>query len=245
MQSLAPNQQLCFYAFHTIVNYLKSDLLVEYPTSFPDISTPLFVTWKISIPDKEDSSSKKSEDDEEKDMLRGCIGTFASQSLKKNLQAYALISAFQDSRFPPISRREIPYLNCTVSLLQNFEKIKDPFDWEVGKHGIQIKFIANGRPYSATFLPEVALEQKWDQKTTINQLLRKAGYKGTYESVKDSIVAERYQSIISHATFLDYIDFVTKNKEFFKLGEKANKKAGGDFDDEDEDEDMEEEEKKK
>lgn len=80
-------------------------------------------------------------------MLRGCIGTFANQALKKMLPAYSLISAFKDSRFPPISEREIPFLNCTVSLLQHFEKIKDPYDWEIGKHGIQISFKDEGINY--------------------------------------------------------------------------------------------------
>ena len=95
-----------------------------------------------------------------------------------------------------------------------------------------------GQSYSATFLPEVAPEQKWDQKATMNQLLRKSGYKGTFDSVKSTIVAERYQSVKYNSSFLDYADFITKNKDFFKLSEKSL--AGPD-----EDEDEEEEPKKK
>ena len=194
---------------------------------YVQIATPLFVTWKIRLPDKDsaedghDSHPAKKEDDEDKEMLRGCIGTFAKESLKANLPLYSLISAFKDTRFPPISLREIPFLKCTVSLLQNFESIKDPYDWIVGKHGTQVKFKAKGQPYSATFLPEVASEQGWDQKQTINQLLRKAGYKGTLESVKDGLNAERYQSTMHTASFLDYIDFTTKNKGLFKLSAKS------------------------
>ncbi len=35
---------------------------------------------------------------------------------------------------------EVPYLDVAVSYLKNFEKAKDVWDWEIGKHGIQIKF---------------------------------------------------------------------------------------------------------
>ncbi len=185
------------------------------------------MTWKLCLPEKE--GEKKTE--EEREMLRGCIGTFAKESLKTNLAMYTLISAFRDSRFPPISMREAPFLKCTVSLLQNFESISDPLDWEVGKHGVDIKFNAGGKrrkdhvpqigvPYSATFLPEVAKEEGWNQTQTLVELLHKAGYNGKLESVRSSIVAERYQSVLYTASFLDYIDFMTKNKKFFKLSEK-------------------------
>ena len=52
---------------------------------------------------------------------------------------YAAISAFQDRRFDPISKEEVSQLSCAVSLLTDFEKGKDAFDWEVGKHGITIE----------------------------------------------------------------------------------------------------------
>ena len=70
---------------------------------------------------------------------------------------------------------ELPNLNCEVSLLVNFEEAKNPYDWEVGKHGIDIKFEdEEGEFHSATYLPEVAEEQGWDQKTTLKHLIRKA-----------------------------------------------------------------------
>lgn len=53
---------------------------------------------------------------------------------------YSLISALQDDRFDPISRSELPELQVGVSLLVNFTEIKNPLEWEVGKHGIEIEF---------------------------------------------------------------------------------------------------------
>jgi AMMECR1 domain-containing protein len=67
-------------------------------------------------------------------------------------------SAFEDSRFDPITLQEVPYLSCGVSLLVCFESAKDYRDWTVGVHGIHIYFSQNGRQMSAVFLPEVASE---------------------------------------------------------------------------------------
>ena len=91
------------------------------------------------------------------------------------LKKYALTSALNDSRFDPISLKEVPALNCSVSLLVEFEKGKDALDWEIGKHGIEISFEDNDEEYSATFLPEVADEEKWSKEETLKHLVRKAG----------------------------------------------------------------------
>lgn len=40
-------------------------------------------------------------------------------------------SALKDSRFPPMTRDELPRLFCSVSLLTNFEDVCDYLDWEV------------------------------------------------------------------------------------------------------------------
>lgn len=42
-----------------------------------------------------------------------------------------LFSALKDSRFPPLTREELPKLFCSVSLLTNFEDASDYLDWEV------------------------------------------------------------------------------------------------------------------
>nr|KAF6491688.1 AMMECR nuclear protein 1 [Molossus molossus] len=76
---------------------------------------PLFVTWKIGR-DKR---------------LRGCIGTFSAMNLHSGLREYTLTSALKDSRFPPMTRDELPRLFCSVSLLTNFEDVCDYLDWEV------------------------------------------------------------------------------------------------------------------
>ncbi|CAA2977149.1 Hypothetical predicted protein, partial [Olea europaea subsp. europaea] len=38
--------------------------------------------------------------------------------------------ALRDRRFPPIQAKELPYLQCTVSILTNYETARDYLDWE-------------------------------------------------------------------------------------------------------------------
>ena len=123
----------------------------KLPSTIPKVSSPLFVTWHLYG-----------------DELRGCIGTFSHEEIEKNLPKYAIYSAFKDSRFDPISKKEISQLSCAVSLLVNFKKAKDPYDWKIGTNGINIDFsdksiilfkkskCIDGTEYSGTFLPEVA-----------------------------------------------------------------------------------------
>ena len=148
--------QMWVFCFDTIIAKLDKEKLPSFKEyGIPDEKYPLFVTWLIG----------------KKNDLRGWIGTFAEQSISKNLQQYALISAFQDTRFDPISKGEIKKLNCGVSLLCNFQDIEDPLDWIIGKHGIEIDFKHEGEKYSGTFLPEVAEEQNWNQEETLEYLV--------------------------------------------------------------------------
>ena len=79
-----------------------------------------------------------------KDILRGCIGTFASDKLSSNLVKYALIAGLHDTRFPPIQIKELPFLSCSISLLTDFEEIENPLDWDIDVHGIEIDFMNGG-----------------------------------------------------------------------------------------------------
>ena len=82
-----------------------------------DNKYPLFVTWTTG----------------QEDELRGCIGTFSSDSkLSKILGRYALISSLEDDRFEPVTLNELPNLKVGLSLLINFQSIEDPLSWNVG-----------------------------------------------------------------------------------------------------------------
>lgn len=146
-------------------------------TPAPVTSAPLFVTWN-TIDDPAAASSSSAADDDDVS-LRGCIGTFESQPLADGLPEYALISALQDTRFAPVSRRELPSLQVAVTLLTDFEEAADAHDWDVGVHGLRISFHDKGRRYGATYLPDIASEQGWTKDETLFSLVRKAGWTGS------------------------------------------------------------------
>ncbi len=80
-------------------------------------------------------------------------------SLHDGLREYAITSALRDTRFDPISKEELSKLNCSVSLLTNFEPAKSWNDWQIGKHGIRIEFVnEKGHKRNATYLPEIGKE---------------------------------------------------------------------------------------
>jgi len=173
------------------------------PTSpiFERAKYPMFVTWK------------KHNGDGINWRLRGCIGTFSARDLTEGLREYARHSAFKDSRFSPMTDREIPFLSCDVSLLTDFERAKDINDWKVGVHGVTIDFSVDGRSYSATFLPEVAKEQGWSKTETITELIAKSGYKKNLSTkLRQSIRVTRYQSSKCSLTYAEYVSFRSRDE---------------------------------
>jgi uncharacterized protein (TIGR00296 family) len=183
-------KKLCKYCFDVLIYNLDNNHSEPiFPEEFLNQSFPLFVTW---------TTGKEKE-------LRGCIGTFLNDKLENNLPKFALKAAFNDHRFSPIKLKEVKDLNCGISLLTNFEPANSPVDWEVGKHGIDIDFVKNGEEYGATFLPNVASDYNWDQKTTLTHLIRKAGFRGKLDDVYDSIKVKRYQAIKEVISYEEYL----------------------------------------
>lgn len=162
------------------------------------IFSPLFVTWK-----------KVTNGGEPR--LRGCIGTLEARCIVNGFRDYALTSALRDRRFPPIQAKELPTLECTVSILTNYETARDYLDWEVGKHGIIIEFTDPdyNTKRSATYLPEVAAHEGWTKVEAIDSLMRKAGYSGTITGqVRKRIQLTRYQSTLFTMPYNEYVAYV-------------------------------------
>ena len=104
--------------------------------------------------------------------LRGCIGHILPVGpLWKDLRDNAIAAAVRDPRFPPVTREELDRLAIEVSVLTRPRPVPGPEAFVVGRHGVILE--ARGR--RAVFLPQVAVEQGWDLKTTLTRLARKAG----------------------------------------------------------------------
>ncbi|KAF6762834.1 alport syndrome [Ephemerocybe angulata] len=195
----------CYYAFDTLYCALTSAKAI--PPTFADEKYPLFVTWNTR-------SSRPGRAPH----LRGCIGNFEPMPLHEGLAEYALISAFNDSRFRKIEKSELESLECGISLLTNFEDADSYLDWTIGVHGIYIKFphpsllspsseaptpssggsapsLASRHTFTATYLPDVIPDQGWDKIEAVDSAIHKAGWRGRItEDLRRSVKLRRYQS---------------------------------------------------
>ncbi|ERN16572.1 uncharacterized protein At2g38710 [Amborella trichopoda] len=207
---VSANKEMVVYCFDTLVAHYTSEQAP--PPAFDAGQYPLFVTWKKITNGGEPR-------------LRGCIGTLEARCLVNGFKDYALTSALRDRRFPPIQARELPYLECTVSILTDYESALHYLDWEVGKHGLIIEFNdSDNIRRSATYLPEVAAQEGWTKVETIESLMRKAGYNGTItESLRKRIRLTRYQSTLYTMHFSDYASYVKNTRGTVPaiLGSKA------------------------
>jgi AmmeMemoRadiSam system protein A len=72
--------------------------------------------------------------------LRGCIGNFISSSpLAETVREMAVSACSSDTRFPPVSERELKDIRVEISALSPLVPIKDPLSIQKGVHGIYIK----------------------------------------------------------------------------------------------------------
>lgn len=105
--------------------------------------------------------------------LRGCIGRFTSDdTLAETIRDMAQSAAFDDPRFPSLSRNEAPQIDIEVSVLSPLKKIDSIDEFKLGRDGI---YIIKGR-HHGTFLPQVAEETGWDTEQFLGHCARdKAG----------------------------------------------------------------------
>jgi len=107
--------------------------------------------------------------------LRGCIGRMeAAEPLPRTVAAMARAAAFEDPRFPPLSKKELPALDIEITLLSPRRRVASVEEIVVGRHGVHLA--QGGR--AAVFLPQVAPEQGWDRERLLEELCRKAGLPG-------------------------------------------------------------------
>ena len=107
-----------------------------------------------------------------REQLRGCVGSITGREpLYQNVWHMARAAAFEDPRFPPLTLREWGNVALHISVLDEPAPCPDPTTIEVGRHGLVLQY--GGR--TGVFLPQVPLEQGWDQSAYLNNLCRKAG----------------------------------------------------------------------
>ncbi len=109
--------------------------------------------------------------------LRGCIGYVKPvKPLAEAVIDVALQAAFEDPRFPPLRREELPVVTFEVSVLGPLEELpSDPLErlqaFEIGRHGL----VAQQGIFQGLLLPEVPVEYLWDEETFLAETCVKAG----------------------------------------------------------------------
>jgi uncharacterized protein len=103
--------------------------------------------------------------------LRGCVGYAAPIApLFRAVAETARAAAFDDGRFPPVTKEEAPRLEISLSVLSRLAPIS-PDSVEIGRHGLVISYSAR----RGLLLPQVPVEHNWDRETFLDQTCRKAG----------------------------------------------------------------------
>ena len=106
------------------------------------------------------------------EQLRGCIGRMiGTTALEKTVKTMAVEAAFGDPRFSPLSKEEFPRISIEISALSPLEPCPNPRSVKVGVHGIYL--IHRGR--SGVLLPQVPVEQGWNQDEYLDYINLKAG----------------------------------------------------------------------
>ncbi len=104
--------------------------------------------------------------------LRGCIGYVeAHKPLWETVKDAAIQAAFSDPRFPPVRPDELGELRLEVSALSPLERLKDPMDFSIGRHGLVVR----KHYHSGLLLPQVAVEQGWGKEDFLSWTCKKAG----------------------------------------------------------------------
>lgn len=109
--------------------------------------------------------------------LRGCIGyTEALFPLWETIAKAAQSAAFQDPRFPPLSKEEFEKIKIEISVLTKPEEIKGkkedfPKKIKIGKHGL----IVESDKRAGLLLPQVFTEYNVDSEKALEMTCQKAG----------------------------------------------------------------------
>jgi AmmeMemoRadiSam system protein A len=103
--------------------------------------------------------------------LRGCVGyVLPAESLYQTIIETARAAAFEDTRFRPITYRDFPAMEISLSVLSILRPISVE-EIEVGRHGL----VVNMSGQRGLLLPQVPVEHGWNRVQFLEQTCRKAG----------------------------------------------------------------------
>jgi MEMO1 family protein len=147
---------LLAFAHETILRYLKTET-VPLPRNFPA---------RMSFPQGAFVTLKKD------GRLRGCIGHMAEDiALGQTVGSMAQAAAFHDPRFDRVTLSEMSRIEIEISVLTPMKPIASSDEIVIGRDGV----LMSKAGASAVFLPQVAVENKWNKSEMLDNLCQKAG----------------------------------------------------------------------
>ena len=120
--------------------------------------------------------------------LRGCIGTIAPvrKNLAEEIIHNAISACSNDPRFDAVREEELPYLEISVDVLKEAEKVRDESELDVKKYGI-ICSTPDGR--RGLLLPDL------DGVDTVRQQIEIACSKGNIDPFDEDLILERFEVV--------------------------------------------------
>lgn len=104
--------------------------------------------------------------------LRGCIGSLvATAPLYENVYRSTLNAAFEDPRFQPVEKSEVPGLAISISVLGPMEPLPSLENVKIGTHGLVVR---KGN-HHGVLLASVAVKYHWSPQEFLEQTCIKAG----------------------------------------------------------------------
>jgi AmmeMemoRadiSam system protein B/AmmeMemoRadiSam system protein A len=104
--------------------------------------------------------------------LRGCIGQLrADTELIRAVEEKSIAAASADPRFPSLGEDELADLTVEISILSPLQRVAEPEEIVVGKHGLAI--FDHGK--KGVLLPKVAAERGWGRRELLENTCLKAG----------------------------------------------------------------------
>lgn len=163
-------------AKETVKVYLKTGKVVEVPPNLPkELLTKRAGTF-VSIHQKSGE-------------LRGCIGTFlpTQENLAQEIIKNSLSAAFNDPRFPPVTKNELKNLVFKVDILSQPKPAREK-ELDPKKYGLII-FAPDGR--RSLLLPNIPGVETPEQQIAICR--QKAGIGPTEEIDLQTFTVERHE----------------------------------------------------
>ena len=180
-------ESLVKLARKTVKEYLKTGKIINVPE---DLSPKLLQRCGVFVTINKLRAGKRE--------LRGCIGyPYPTTMLAQAVIECTISSATRDPRFYPISQDELDQVVFEVSVLTppeqvNVENPKQfPSKIKVGEDGL----ILERGFYKGLLLPQVPVEQGWDEEEFLSQCCIKAGLPPDNWLIKTTKV-HKFQAIV-------------------------------------------------